>query len=305
MKDQTIRAINWRATVGVLTGAIMISFAAVFVQLSDVGPTTSGFYRMLFGAGFWVILLMAIPQWRGGWQKHWASSFLIAIFFCADIWFWHQSIFYIGPGLSTLLANFQVFILTLAGVVFFKEYVHPRFMIGLGLAMAGLWLLFGRQWAILSPEQRMGVWLGLLTATSYALYLLSLRGYQMKHASIRPEARLMQVTICCGALLGVLTLLEGQGFQIPNGQSLWALLALGFFCQVLGWLLITKSLPILPAAVVGLLLLIQPAASVLWDVIFFSLSLPPQKLFGALLALMGIYLGLRSTKGSDSIAKHD
>lgn len=296
---------NWRAVIHVLAGAIMISFAAIFVQLSNVAPTTSGFYRMVFGTGFWVLLLLALPQMRTGWQRHWPSSFLISVFFCLDIWFWHQSIFFIGPGLSTLLANFQVFILTAAGVVVFKEHVHPRFIIGLGFAMTGLWLLFGRQWAVLTPEARLGVWLGLLTATSYALYLLSLRSFQMKHSSIRPEARLMQVTLCCGLLLGGINWIEGHDFVIPNLQSLWALLALGLFCQVLGWLLITKSLPILPAALVGLLLLIQPAASVLWDVIFFSLSLPPEKLFGALLALVGIYLGLRSGKGSDSIADDD
>lgn len=283
----------------------MISFAAVFVRLSEVAPTTSGFYRMAFGAIVWVALLLAIPQMRTGWRKHWMSSFLIAGFFCLDIWLWHQSIAFIGPGLSTLLANFQVFILTLVGVVFFKETIHWRFAVGLMLAMGGLWLLFGREWGQLSAEARAGVWLGLMTAGAYAFYLLSLRGFQLRHTSIRPEARLMQVTVCCGVMLGIINVLEGSGFAIPSIGSLLSLIALGLFCQVLGWLLITKSLPQLPAALVGLLLLIQPAASVGWDVWFFSLELSSIKVLGAVLALLGIYLGLRASRGSDSIPDHD
>lgn len=289
----------------VLAGAIMISFAAVFVRLSDVAPTTSGFYRMAFGSVVWVMLLVAIPAMRQGWQKHWASSGLIAAFFCLDIWFWHQSIFYIGPGLSTLLANFQVFVLSLVGVFFLKERLHWRFGLGVGLAMGGLWLLFGREWGSLSPDARLGVWLGLMTACAYSLYLLSLRGYQMKHTGMRPEARLMQVTVLCGLMLGLINVMEGHGFGIPSISTWLSLIALGLFCQVLGWLLITQSLPFLPAALVGLLLLIQPAASVGWDVWFFSLDLSWGKLTGAVLALIGIYLGLRATKGSDSIANDE
>ena len=291
------------AILGLLAGAIMISFAAVFVRLSDMPPTTSGFYRMVFGLAAWWVLLIAVPAMRQGWQQAWPSSILIAAFFCADIWFWHQSIAFIGPGLSTLLANFQVFILTAVGVVVFKERIHWRFGLGLGLAMAGLWLLFGREWAELGLQAQSGVWLGLLTACAYALYLLSLRGFQIKHPSIRPEARLMQVTLCCGVMLGAINAWEGHSFSIPSSQSWLALVGLGLFCQVLGWLLITKSLPQLPAALVGLLLLIQPAASVGWDVWFFSLELSTGKAIGALLALVGIYFGLRASKGSDSIAK--
>ncbi len=289
----------------VLAGAIMISFAAIFVRLSEVAPTTSGFYRMAFGSAVWVLLLAAIPAMREGWQKHWGSSTLIAGFFCLDIWLWHQSIFYIGPGLSTLLANFQVFVLSLVGVVFLKERLHWRFGLGVGLAMLGLWLLFGREWGDLTPDARLGVWLGLLTACAYSLYLLSLRGFQMKHAGMRPEARLMQVTVICGLMLGLINITEGHGFGIPTLTAWLSLIALGLFCQVLGWLLITKSLPYLPAGLVGLLLLIQPAASVGWDVWFFSLDLSLGKLIGAVLALIGIYLGLRASKGSDSIANDD
>jgi drug/metabolite transporter (DMT)-like permease len=275
-------------------GAVMISFAAVFARLADVAPTTSGFYRMLFGAAGLMILLALSRDMRSGFGRGWGSSFLVAALFAADIWFWHRSILYIGPGLSTLLANFQVFILTAVGIFWLKERVGWRFASGLGLAVVGLWLLFGRDWANLPADYRLGVIFGLLTAVAYGFYILSLRGFQIRNPGIRPEARLAQVTVCCGLILGLVNWLEGNSFAIPDTQSLAALIALGLLCQVLGWLLITRGMPFLPAAIVGLLLLLQPSLSILWDVLIFALRLEWLQITGALLALIGIYLGFRS-----------
>ncbi len=283
-----------RAALLLGAGAILISFSAVFVRLADVAPTTSGFYRMAFGTLALLVLMWARPETRAGLRENWTGSLLIGLFFAFDIWFWHQSILYIGPGLSTLLANFQVFMLTAIGVIWLRERVGWRFAGGLALAMSGLWLLFGRDWAGLSPDYRLGVIFGLLTALAYGCYILSLRGFQIRHPKIRAEARLTQVSVCCGVILAVVNLLEGNSFAIPDTTSLLALIGLGVFCQVIGWLLITNGMPFLPAALVGLLLLIQPSASIVWDIGFFGLRLDPLSITGATLALLGIYLGFRS-----------
>ena len=284
----------FKAALLVTAGAVMISFAAVFARLADVAPTTSGFYRMFFGTLAFLVLLALRPEMRAGFGRNWSGSLLVAAFFAADIWFWHRSIFYIGPGLATLLANFQVFMLTLIGVLWLKERVGWRFASGLGLAMAGLWLLFGRDWANLPPDYRLGVIFGLLTALAYGLYILSLRGFQIRHSGIRAEARLAQVTILCGLMLAIVNLAEGHSFSIPDFGSLAALVALGVVCQVFGWLAITRGMPFLPAALVGLLLLLQPTLSIVWDMIIFALRLGPWQVLGSALALVGIYLGFRS-----------
>ncbi|HSH28165.1 MAG TPA: DMT family transporter [Wenzhouxiangella sp.] len=283
-----------RAALLVLAGAVMLSFAAIFARTSGMPPTASGFYRMVFGTLAFAGLLLVWPQMRVGWRDNWGGSALIGLFFAADIWVWHRAIEYIGPGLSTLLANFQVFVLTAIGVIWLREHVGPRFAAGLALAMGGLWLLFGRDWAELPADYRIGVILGLLAALAYALYLLSLRGFQIRHGHIRPEARLLQSTFFCALALGTANALEGNSFAIPDARAWASLLGLGVVCQVLGWLSITRGMPFLPAGLVGLLLLIQPASAVLWDYIIFGLRLDAWQLTGIALALVGIYLGLRS-----------
>jgi len=280
----------------VLAGAVMISFAAVFVRLADVAPTTSGFYRMLFGTlalAAWVAL---VPALRREMRRGWAGSTVIALFFAADMWFWHRSIDYIGPGLATLLANFQVFVLTAIGLVWFREHVSARFAAAIALAAGGLWLLFGREWSALSGSYRLGIALGLMTALAYSGYLLSLRRSRLRMPEVGVEARLVQVTLLCGAMLGAINLAEGHGFAIPDARSLASLIALGVICQVFGWLAITRGMPGLPASLLGLLLLLQPTLSVIWDVWFFSLRLAPAQIAGAALALAGIYLGMRASR---------
>lgn len=284
-----------RAGLLVTGGAVLISFAAIFARLADVEPTTSAFYRMLFGTIGFGILLLLDARLRKGLKSGWLASIIIAICFTADLWFWHRSINYIGPGLSTLLANFQVFVLTFVGVVWLKERVSWRFGAGLSLAMLGLWLLFGRDWAALPPDGRLGVMLGLLTALAYGAYLLTLRAAQIRNAELKPEARLLQVSLCCTLMLGLINLLESQSFVIPDTGSLVALIALGLCCQVLGWLLITRGMPSLAAAVVGLLLLLQPSLSIVWDMLIFDLELAPIQFIGCGLALLGIYFGFRAT----------
>jgi len=279
----------------VTAGAVMISFAAVFVRLADVAPTTSAFYRMLFGAIALLALIGMQPRLHRGFARGWVGSALIAAFFTADMWFWHRSILYIGPGLSTLLANFQVFVLAAIGVFWFRERVGVPFAAAIALAAGGLWLLFGQEWNSLPPDYRTGVMFGLLTALAYSGYILSLRGLQIRQPHTRVEARLAQVTILTGVMLGALNLIEGHGFAIPDTRSLLALIALGVVCQVLGWLAITRGMPGLPASLVGLLLLLQPTLSMIWDAALFGLRLELLQLAGAVLALVGIYLGMRAS----------
>lgn len=278
----------------VTIGAVMISFAAVFARLADVPATTSAAYRMLFGSATLALLLAFVPSMRVGLSRNWAGSILIAAFFTLDLWAWHRSILLIGPGLSTLLANFQVFVLAGAGVLWMKERMGWRFAGGLALALLGLWLLFGRDWAALDAGARVGILFGLLTACAYGSYLLSLRGFQIRHPGIRPEARLLQVSVACAAMLVIINLVEGHSFAIPDRQSLISLIALGVVCQVMGWLAITRGMPGLPASLVGLLLLLQPVLSIAWDLLWFDLSLVAVQWLGAGLALLGIYLGKQS-----------
>ncbi len=64
--------------------------------------------------------------------------------------------------------------------------------------------------------------------------------------------------------------------------------------QTIGWLLITSSLPRLPAALSSILLLLQPAASLVLAAIVLSQRPSALQLVGAVLVCGGVLLAARS-----------
>ncbi|MCF8039139.1 MAG: DMT family transporter, partial [Desulfohalobiaceae bacterium] len=144
-------------------GAILISFSSVFVKIADCGPVTAGFYRVLFGSGFLLTVLVirgsiSSFSWRGL-----GLSVVCGFVFALDLTLWHKSIHSIGPGLATVLSNFQVLVLAGIGVLFYHEKTNRKFTTAVCLALAGLFLLVGPGWYSVGADWRLGVVYGLCT----------------------------------------------------------------------------------------------------------------------------------------------
>jgi drug/metabolite transporter (DMT)-like permease len=290
------RAAVWQMS----AGAALISTTSIFVRLADVGPTTSAFYRMLFGALMLTGGLIALRAWRPLSLRTIGWLLVPGVAFAVDLMLWHRSIHQVGPGLATLLGNFQVFLMALAGVVLYRERLGPPFLIGTALALVGLYLLVGLEWGRFDAVYRQGVVFGLLTGVAYAVYLLTTRHVQRSGQVALMPAQLIGVTSwICAAVLAVSMLGEGASFAIPDLRSLGALLGLALFGQVLGWILLVRAMPQLPASLVGLLLLLQPALSFLLDVAIFARPTRAVDWLGVGLSLLGIFIGSWRPRGAD------
>ncbi len=284
-----------------LLAALIISTSSVWVKLADMGATVIGFYRMFFGG----LLLLTICwyQKKALWHSFSYASWLLlgALFFAADLWFWHRSIQFVGPGLATVLGNVQVFFMTLFGYLFLSERISWKFFLGLVLTFTGLFLLVGLEWGDLSKNYQLGVFYGLATAVAYTGFMLSLRHVQAKRDALSPMSNLGVLSVLCALILAVVVRFESGTFVVPDALSWFSILALGLFCQVLGWVMITKTMPSLPTSIVGLLLLLQPAMSMVWDVLFFQRPTGWVDGMGLLMVLCGIYLAtLRPSKKTGS-----
>ena len=271
-------------------GAALISTTSIFVRWAHVEPTASAFYRMLFGGSMLLVLLLVRRKWRAPTLREILVLSLPALAFGVDLMMWHRSIREVGPGLATLLGNFQVFIMAGVGVLFYHERPGWHFALGVLLALIGLWLLVGLDWGALTPAYHFGVDLGALTGVAYAVYMLSLRRAQLRSAQLTPEWTLCVISLLCAAALSAAVAFEQVSFAIPDTQSWLALLGLGFFGQVLGWVLIARAMPQLPASLVGLLLLLQPALSFLLDVLLFARPTAISDWIGLALSLVGIFI---------------
>lgn len=279
------------APVLMIFGATLISFSGVFVKLADVSPTISGFYRVLIGG--LLLLLLAILRGQRLWNGPavFGLTIFCGIFFALDLYVWHRSIHFVGPGVATILANFQVFFLGAVGVLFLKEVVTLRLLAAAPLAVAGLFLIFGIEWRTLTETYKTGVLLGVCAAGFYSAYTLSLRALQSKEQALSPMATLAFVSLVTALCLAAAGWAEGRSFAIGNAKTLFSLLALGIFSQVLGWVVIATALPRLRASLAGLLLLLQPLLAFVWDVVFFHRPAGLINVVGVAVTLTAIYLG--------------
>ena len=288
---------NHKATLAVLAGAFFISFSGVWVKFAHVPPTVSAFYRVFFG----FLILLTASLWKHDFKRLTLfQSLLIAIcglLFAMDLFCWHASILYIGPGLATIIGNFQVFVLSLVGILFFKEQLRMRFLLSIPLAFIGLFLVIGIHWDTLGGGYKTGLYLGLATALCYSGFLLTLRKLQAEKDGFSIFYFLMLVSLVSSFFLAIDILRENVTFHIPDVQSWVSLISLGLFSQTIGWVLIANALPKIQASYTGLILLLQPALAFIWDVLIFARETNTINWIGTIIVLAAIYMGMsHSTK---------
>lgn len=286
-----------------LVGAAIIGTNGLMVRLAGMPPTAVAFWRMLLAG----LILAALVQARHGWQPlsraAWWWCALPAVAFAIDLWMWHRSILLVGPGLSTLLANTQVFFMALAGVLLFRERLGLRFICGVLLAFVGLWLLLGAGWASLPADYRWGVWLGLGTGLAYAAYNIGIKRSQGAAARGQVRAPVEQV-LCIAAFgsalcLGLMGWAEGSAFTPPDLRAWGVLLVLAAIGHCLSWVLISRAMVALPVALAGLLLLAQPIVAYLLDVVLLDHPTSPRQWLGLAVSLAGIFVaGMKSKEAT-------
>ena len=276
-----------------LLGAISISFSGIFVKLSEVGPISTGFFRMALP-----LPVMAIGLWftarqradrrlpRIGWRG-WAGIHVAAFFLALDLIVWHWSLKLIGVGVATLLGNTAPIWVALVGFLFFKERFSPRFLVGLAVAFGGVVLL------IVGGDKSLAVgdWVGLLLALAggvcYAGYL---RGVKAARATVG-LAQVMFWTSACTALWLLPAALLTEDKIVPQTLEGWlAVGGLALISQIIGQGMISWALGLLPAAFSAVSLLVNPVASGIFAWIILGEALTASQIGGGLAVLAGIFV---------------
>lgn len=286
------------ALIRMIAGGITISFSPVLIRLIEIPPTAGAFYRMSVG-GLILFVACLVRGYSFRCSRRVALALLAGgLMFAADLGFWHRCILYVGPGLGALLSNCQVIVLAIIGVAFLGERATASKLIAIPGAIFGLALVVGFDWSLFSSQYRWGLILGLLTAVTYAAYILFLRAARMASPSTPAARDLALVTLASGFFLGISCLIEGASLAIPSLEQGGLIATYTISIQIIGWLLISSAVNQVPASLVGLILLLQPALAFVWDIVFFDRGVNVREAVGALLVLAAIYLGSRSASES-------
>ena len=269
-------------------GAFVIAFSAILVALADVSPSTAAFFRCAYALPV-LGLLAWIERRRYGPRplRERLPVFGAGVLFAADLTLWHYSIEAVGAGLATVLGNIQVILVGLIAWAALGERPDNRELAAIPVVFAGVVLISGVVGAgAYGEDPLLGVVFGVLTAISYALFILILR--QGNADERRPAGPLFDATLSGAVFSALGGIVLGDIDWVPDLEAQFWLVVLALSSQVLGWLLISVSLPRLPAVVTSIILMLQPVCSVFLGAVLLSESPSVVQLSGVLVVLAGV-----------------
>jgi drug/metabolite transporter (DMT)-like permease len=260
----------------------------VFYLYAAVSPSTGTFYRAVFGLP--LLVLVAFGEWRrhGPLPRQTIRLAAIAgLFFTGDLMFWHHAIEAVGAGLATVLGNLQVIIVGFFAWTLLGERPTRSTLLALPIVLAGVILISG----VVGDDAygaapQLGVILGVATAFCYSAYLLIIR-WGGRDAR-RPAGPVAVATACVVLASFVVGEVVGDLDLTPGPQSLFWLAILGITAQSAGYLLISISLPRLPAIITSIILLSQPVMSMGLAIVLLGETPSPTQLLGVALVIGGI-----------------
>ncbi len=269
-------------------GALTIAFSAILVDLADVSPASAAFFRCLYALPALGVLAWWEDRRHG--RRTWRERRLAipaGVLFAVDLIAWNHAIADVGAGLATVLGNLQVVIVPFLALVLLGERVPRRILLSLPIVLFGILLVSGAlDSGAYGVNPSRGVLFGVITALTYAAFLLIQR--QGSADLRRPGGPLFDTSLVTAVLAGLYGLAIGAGDLVPAWPSAGWLILLGLTSQALGWLLITLSLPRLPAAMTSLTLTIQPIASVALGAILLGQEPSVLQLAGVACILAGL-----------------
>lgn len=289
--------ITERPLMAAALGALCIASSGVLVRLADATPVTAAVFRCLYALPV-LGLLTWFEQKRGGPLPARARNlaWIAGFFFSVDLILWHNAIDAVGAGLATVLGNLQVLLVAFVAWALLGERPQKMLLWAIPIMAGGVMLISGIVGGdAYGDDPALGVLLGIGTSIAYAAFILTLR--QGSGDLTRVAGPLFHATLASAifsAVYGIL--LGGIEWSVEWPSHGWLVL-LALSAQVLGWLLISSSLPRLPAAVTSVVLLLQPVAAMVLAAVVVAERPSPTQLAGAAAILAGVVLATSGHRG--------
>lgn len=212
---------------------------------------------------------------------------IAGIFFTGDLMFWHHAIEAVGAGLATVLGNLQVIIVGFFAWLLLGERPSRAALLALPVVLAGVILISGVVGEdAYGAAPQLGVILGIATAICYSGYLMLIRrGGRDPRRPAGPVAISTAVVVLCSFVVGEAS---GDLDLTPPLHSLFWLAMLGITAQSAGYLLISISLPRLPAIITSIILLSQPVMSMGLAMVLLGETPSTTQLVGVGMVVVGI-----------------
>jgi drug/metabolite transporter (DMT)-like permease len=279
-----------RPLLTVFIGAVAIAFSGILFRLSHTSPSTGAFYRCVWALpALWLIARWEQRRWGPRPRRARYFAWLAGVFFAADLVLWHNAIDQVGAGLATVLGNTQVVLVGVIAWLIWRERPTTSSLVAIPVVLAGVILISGVvEHGAYGKNPALGALFGVFTGLAYTGFLLALR--EGGRGIVGPAGPLFDATFAAAIGCAVIGLVVGDIDFTPSLAAQGWLVLLALSSQVLGWLLITISLPRLPAVVTSVSLTFQPVCSVIFAALILSEAPTALQLAGAAGILCGLVI---------------
>lgn len=278
------------ASIGLIIGCIVFGLGSLIVAHVPIGAYAMAFWRLLI-AGIAFTLLSRIFKHKLPSSIHARRFALISgVFLGFDLALWHESIYAVGPGISTLLNSLQIFFLAAIVFIWFNERQSKLQSLSLVIAIVGVSLIASPEFAH-NTNASWGFISGIVSGGMLALSMTFIhKTHEAQQTKILPLMMLISIGGCLAMLIPMLILNKGEILPTSIEDIGW-LLVYGLIMQCLAWGLIAHSIPRLSLALTGLLLLSEPVAALVIDYFWLHKPINLLQWIGAGLTMLAIYLG--------------
>jgi len=278
------------ATIGLVIGCIIFGLGSLIVAHVDVGGWAMSFWRLAISGIVFAVLAKIAGQRLPRSRRAIFYGLLSGAFLGLDLALWHESIYAVGPGISTLLNSLQIFFLAAIGFLYFNERQSILQLISLCLAMLGVAMIGSPEFA----QNSAATWGFITGIVSGGMLAASMTFIRKTHDTEPTPILVLMQLVSIGGVLAMIVpmLILNKGNIMPSTLSeVGWILVYGAVMQCLAWGLIAYSIPKLSLALTGLLLLSEPVAALLIDYTWLDKPINALQWIGALLTMLAIYLG--------------
>ena len=264
-----------------------------------MSASTGAFFRCLYALPpLWLLARLEDSRYGSRPARARGLALVAGAFFAVDLVFWHNAIEAVGAGLATVLGNTQVLLVGVLAWALLGERPSGRALASIPVAFAGVILISGvLDEGAYGSDPTMGVVYGVLTGIAYAGFLLTLRQGSLDLR--RLAGPLFDATAASTAVVAAIGIALGELDPLPGWEAQAWLVVLALSSQVIGWLLISISLPRLPAVLTSVLLMMQPLLAVILAALLVDERPSGLQLAGAGAILAGVLLAT-STRRSEA-----
>jgi drug/metabolite transporter (DMT)-like permease len=283
-------------------GAMAFSGKAIIVKLAyryGVDAVTLIMYRMLFALP--IFLLMAwwasrhqhktakVPltrkDWFGvlglGFTGYYLASFL-------DF----AGLAYISASLERLILYLNPTLVMLLSLLIYKRRASQRQVIGMAVSYCGVVLVFGHEIALQGAHAAWGALLVLLSAISYAIYLVYSGEMVKRLGSLRLVG--LASSVACLFCLLQFVLLRPMSAAVVAPEVIWLSLLNATLCTAVPVLMVMMAIERIGASLSAQIGMIGPISTILMGVVILGEPFTAWVAAGTVLVIAGIFVFTRS-----------